>query len=87
MIGWFHVIRSAPHKFVQRHRLLSFASFLRHRAPVFTDEKMFERRQQIRTQSSFLFANSIEVPALQQQRKKSFGLDLLLPLVQCLLAG
>jgi hypothetical protein len=31
---------------------------------------MFERRQQIRAQSSFLFANIIEIPALQQQGKK-----------------
>ena len=32
---------------------------------------MLERREQIRTQASFLFANGIQIPALQQQRKKT----------------
>lgn len=42
-------------------------------AAVFTDEEMFKRRQQIRTRSSFLFANSVENPALQQQGKKGLS--------------
>ena len=67
-------------KFLQRDRLLSFTSFHRHRAAVFTDKKMLQRRQQIRTQTSFLFANIIKIPALQQQGKKGSGLDLPLPL-------
>ena len=71
MIGWFYVAPLGDAKFVQRHRLLSFASLYGHRAAVLTDEKMFQRRQQIRTQASFLFANIIEVPALQQQSKKA----------------
>ena len=44
-----------------------------HRTVAFVGQKMLERREQIRTQSSFLFANCIEIPALQQQRKKTLG--------------
>src|SRR5262245_53674577 len=34
---------------------------------------MFQRREQIRTQPSFLLSNSIEIPALQQQGEKTLG--------------
>src|SRR5439155_26813993 len=34
---------------------------------------MFQRREQVRTQTSFLFAHSIQIPTLQKQRKKALG--------------
>src|SRR4029453_4033184 len=34
---------------------------------------MFERREQIRTQASLLLAHSIEIPALEQKRKKTLS--------------
>lgn len=34
---------------------------------------MFQRRKQIRTQAPFLFADSIEIPALQQQCKETLS--------------
>ena len=51
-------------KLLQWDGLLSFPSFHCHGAAVLTNKEMFERRQQIRTQTSFLFANIIKIPAL-----------------------
>src|ERR1700757_1162780 len=73
MICRLQLSASDRDKFFPRDRLLSFTSFHCHRAAVFTDEKMLQRCEQIRTQPSFLFANSIKIPALQQQREKTLG--------------
>src|SRR5436190_17504817 len=73
MICWFHVAEVRRRKFFQRDRVLSFTSLQCHRAPVFADEKMLQRRQQVRTQASLLSSNIIKIPALQQQGKKTLG--------------
>src|SRR6266542_4660103 len=70
MIGRLDAGAPDSGKFLQWDRLLSFTSLHRRRATVFTDKKMLQRCQQIRTQPSFLLANIVEIPALQQQRKE-----------------
>src|SRR5574338_1614201 len=78
MISWFHLRAFDCGQFFQWHRLLSFTSFHCHCASMLTHKKMFERGQQIRTQTSFLLSNSVEVAARQQHcekfLRKIFGL-------------
>src|SRR5262249_14704256 len=49
---------------VQRDQALAFAPLDRQRAARFIGEKIFDRREQVRTKSSFFLANSIQVLAL-----------------------
>src|SRR6478735_1022081 len=70
MVCRFHLGAFDQCQFFQRDWLLSLTSFQRDRATMFTYKEMLQRRQKIRAQTSFLFANRIEVSALQKHRKK-----------------
>src|SRR5207237_8608298 len=69
--GWLQTTRFLSTQFFQRNELLAFATFDRHRAAVFVGQKVFQRGEQVRTQSSLLFAHSPQIPALQQKSKKT----------------
>jgi hypothetical protein len=49
----------------QRNEPLSFSASDRHRATAFVGKKMLHRREQIRTQSPLLFADSAEIAPFQ----------------------
>src|SRR4029077_10219681 len=70
-VGWLNAAPFLSTQFFQRNELLAFATFDRHGAAVFVGQKVLQRREQIRTQSPLLFAHSPQVPALQQESKKT----------------
>src|SRR5262245_15880110 len=55
---------------VQGNQLLTFASFNCHGTLVLVRQEMLQRCEQVRTQASFFLANGIQIPALEQERKK-----------------
>src|SRR6266480_2734426 len=70
-VGWLHATPFLSTQFFQGNELLAFATFDRHRAAVFVGQKVLQRGEQVRTQSSLLFAHSAQIPALQQKSKKT----------------
>src|SRR5438552_1488845 len=70
-VGWLHAAPFLSTQFFQRNELLAFATFNRHRAAVLVGQKVLQRGEQVRTQSSLLFAHSAQIPALQQKSKKA----------------
>src|SRR5437667_3719174 len=72
-VGWLHAAPFLSTQFFQRNELLAFATFDRHRAAVFVGQKVLQRGEQVRTQSSLLFAHSAQISALQQESKKTLG--------------
>src|SRR5206468_12956800 len=70
-VGWLHTAPLLSTQFSQGNELLAFATFDRHRAAVFVGQKVLERGEQVRTQSSLFFAHSAQIPALQQESKKT----------------
>src|SRR5207248_4527803 len=70
-VGWLHAAPFLNTQFFQGNELLAFATFDRHRAAVFVGQKVLQRGEQVRTQSSLLFAHSAQIPALQQKSKKA----------------
>src|SRR5213596_2096390 len=70
-VGWLHAAPFLITQFFQRNELLAFATFDRHRAAVFVGQKVLQRGEQVRTQSSLLFAHSAQIPALQQKSEKT----------------
>src|SRR5438093_4644586 len=70
-VGWLHAALFLGTHFFQRNEPLAFSTFDRHRAATFVDQKVLQRREQIRTQSPLLFAHSAQIPPLQQKSKKT----------------
>src|SRR5207248_11184401 len=70
-VGWLHAAPFLITQFFQRNEPLTFATFDRHRTAAFVDQKVLQRREQIRTQSPLLFAHSAQIPALQQESEKT----------------
>src|SRR5207248_10630656 len=70
-VGWLHAAPFLITQFFQRNELLAFATFDRYRAAVFVGQKVLQRGEQVRTQSPLLFAHSAQIPALQQESKKT----------------
>src|SRR4029077_12909128 len=72
-IYWFHLDSLICPEFFQRDQMLTFASLHRHCTALLAGEEMFQRREKIGTQSSFLLADSIQIAPLQQQREKTLS--------------
>src|SRR5262249_34850293 len=70
-VGWLPAAPFFGAQFFQRNEPLALSTLDRRRAAVFVGYKVLQRREQIRTQSPFLFAHSAQIPALQQKCKKS----------------
>src|SRR6266496_3130175 len=70
---WLLVRALAREQIFQRNQRPAFASFDGHLAMPRLGQKILERRQQIRTQTSPFLPHSFEVPPFEQPRKKSLS--------------
>src|SRR5438034_8705742 len=70
---WLLVGALAREQIVQRNQWPAFASFDGQLAMPRLGQKILERRQQIRTQTSPFLPDSFEVPPFEQPREKSLS--------------
>ena len=72
-MSWFLVGPLAREQISERNQRPAFPSFDGHFAMPRLGEKILDRRQQIRTQTSPLLPDSFEVPPFEQPREKSLS--------------